>query len=419
MALSDLDILNYAAEHGIISVATIEKQIEMNKREEYLKKHKREIWEREGIYYTYVPCATAKRGIKLLKRKSRKDLDDAIIACYKGLETEPYLEDVYQEWITRKIEYGEIEKQTANRYETDFERFLKNSELAKIKFKLITENVLEDFVRKTISEYELTSKSWANLRVLINGIFKFGKKRGYTNISITSFMGDLELSKRVFKKQVVEASTKVFTDSEEELIMETLRNEDFTLLVVGVIAGFQTGLRCGELSALRWSDIHEDYISVTKTEVRYKDKNGKYVFAVREFPKTDAGVRDIVILPETRELFRKTRHLNPFGEYVFMKNGNRIPGKRFTDKLYRTCDKAKIGRRSMHKARMTYGTQLIDAKVPDSIIQEQMGHVDIETTRRYYYYNNRDRKETQALLKDALYTEKVTQKVTQVTQVTL
>ena len=146
-----------------------------------------------------------------------------------------------------------------------------------------------------------------------------------------------------------------------------------------------------------------------------KDKNGKYVFAVREFPKTDAGVRDIVILPETRELFRKARHLNPFGEYVFMKNGNRIPGKRFTDKLYRTCDKAKIGRRSMHKARMTYGTQLIDAKVPDSIIQEQMGHVDIETTRRYYYYNNRDRKETQALLKDALYTEKVTQKVTQVT----
>ena len=38
-----------------------------------------------------------------------------------------------------------------------------------------------------------------------------------------------------------------------------------------------------------------------------------------------------------------------------------------------------------------------------------MGHVDISTTKKYYYFNNRDKRETQDLLKNALYREKVTQ----------
>lgn len=409
MPLSKLDMLNYAIENGILDLEAVQKKIEMNERKEYLNRHKGKRWEKDGTFYTYVPCEVSARGLKLLKRKSEKDLDDAIIAYYKSVETEPYIPTVYREWVTQKLEYSEIERQTADRYEIDFNKFLKDSELAKVKFPQITEDMLERFIKKTISENELTSKSWANLRVLINGIFKYAKKKGYTKISITHFMGDLDLSKKSFRRVIVNPAAKVFTDLEEARIMNVLKNEKFTLLVAGVVIGFQTGLRSGELSALKWSDIHDDYISVTKTEIRYKGGDGKYIFDVRDFPKSDAGVRDLVILKETSDVFKKARKLNPFGEYVFMKDGERIKGKRFTDKLYRTCEKANISKRSMHKARMTYGTQLIDARVPDSVVQEQMGHVDISTTKKYYYFNNRDKKETQDLLRDALYKEKVTQ----------
>lgn len=409
MPLSKLDMLNYAVENGILDLEAVQKTIELNERKEYLKRHKGKIWETNGIFYTYVPCEGNERGLKLLKRKSEKSLDDAIVAYYKAVETEPYIPTVYREWVAKKLEYSEIERQTADRYEVDYNKFLKNSDLAKVKFPQITEDMLESFIKKTISENELTAKAWANLRVLINGIFKYAKKKGYTKISITHFMGDLDLSKKSFRKVIVNPSAKVFTDSEEARIMNVLKNEEFTLLVAGVMIGFQTGLRSGELSALKWSDIHDDYISVTKTEIRYKGEDGKYVFEVRDFPKSDAGVRDLVILKETSAIFRQARKLNPFGEYVFMKNGDRIKGKMFTNKLYRTCDKADISKRSMHKARMTYGTQLIDARIPDSVVKEQMGHVDISTTKKYYYFNNRDKRETQDLLKNALYREKVTQ----------
>lgn len=63
--------------------------------------------------------------------------------------------------------------------------------------------------------------------------------------------------------------------------------------------------------------------------------------------------------------------LNPFGEYIFMKNGKRIKGQAFTRRLYVICDKVKIGERSIHKARKTYATKLIDGNVPESVIKHK------------------------------------------------
>lgn len=146
-----------------------------------------------------------------------------------------------------------------------------------------------------------------------------------------------------------------------------------TLIELGIILAFKTGLRVGEISTLSWSDIAENKIHISKTEIRYRDENGKYVFDVQNFPKSDAGFRDVIITEDTNELMRKIKMLNPFGEYIFMKNGKRIKGQAFTRRLYVICDKVGIGERSIHKARKTYATKLIDGNVPESVIKTQMG----------------------------------------------
>lgn len=94
--------------------------------------------------------------------------------------------------------------------------------------------------------------------------------------------------------------------------------------------------------------------------------------------------------------------LNPFGEYIFMKNGKRIKGQAFTRRLYVICDKVKIGERSIHKARKTYATKLIDGNVPESVIKTQMGHTDIRTTLDHYYFNNKTEREMQEYIAKAL-----------------
>lgn len=55
------------------------------------------------------------------------------------------------------------------------------------------------------------------------------------------------------------------------------------------------------------------------------------------------------------------------------------------------CDRIGIGERSIHKARKTYATKLIDGNVPESVIKTQMGHTDIRTTLDHYYLITRQR----------------------------
>jgi len=116
---------------------------------------------------------------------------------------------------------------------------------------------------------------------------------------------------------------------------------------------------------------------------------------VKEFPKTEAGDRYLLLSEDACEIVKKILRLNPFGEFLFQDENTRkrISENGFNHKLSRICEAVGIPRRSMHKLRKTYGTTLLDSKVAESIIMEQMGHSDIKTTRKYYYYSNQNRAE--------------------------
>ena len=156
---------------------------------------------------------------------------------------------------------------------------------------------------------------------------------------------------------------------------------------------FQSGLRVGELSALKKADIsgNRRSIHVQRTEITYKDPvTNKRVCEVSDFPKTDAGERFLILPDQAADTINAILALNPEDEYLFSEAGKRIRANAFNRRLSRVCDELNILHRSMHKIRKTYGTTLIDANVQESFVTEQMGHTTIETTKKYYYYCNKD-----------------------------
>lgn len=398
------DLLQYAIDNGMIDLDTIQKQIEMNERKKYLEMHDNKVWQgSNGKWYTYLPDENAKDGRKLTKKSSYDLLEDEIVGFYKQKENDTYVKDIFYMWVDSKLSYGEILKQTYDRYETDFYRFFENSKLYKVKFEFITESMLEDFIKSTIHDMKLSAKAWANLRTLINGIFKYAKKHGYTKISITQFMGDLDLSKKAFKKVIKTDEQMVFTDDEIDMIMQHINNSELSIINLGIILSFQAGLRAGEIAGLKYSDLKGHILTVSKTEIRYKDPVDKhYVFEVRDSTKGEDGIRNVVVTDFAIRTIRQARMLNPFGEYLFMRDGERIKGKAFTVKLEKMCNQLGILPRSIHKARKTYGTKLLNAGLNEKLIEKQMGHVDIETTKGYYYYNNKNMEETIGLISSAI-----------------
>ncbi|WP_418752449.1 tyrosine-type recombinase/integrase [Frisingicoccus sp.] len=370
----------------------------MKRRKELLEKHPYKIWRgKDEFWHTYLPNGNERKPIK---KKEKKAIEEAVIEFYKNQE-EIFIEDVFNSWVTQKYEYKEIQKQTYDRYKTDFIRFFKDSSLYKKDIRKITEEELEEFIRKTINDKQLSNKAYSGLRLLIIGIFKYAKKHKYTEISITNFFGDLELPKKCFSKKVVLDKDSVFTDMEVEKICSYIK-ENESLINYGILLTFQTGLRVGELCTLKYSDIHGNKLSVRRTEIRYKDENDNYIIEVRESPKTDAGNRDIILNSNAQKTLKEIRRLNPFGEFMFMRNGQRIKEKAFGNKITKICQYVGIKERSMHKARKTYATKLINGGVDESLIIKQMGHTSIDCTKNYYYFNNKTDEEAAMQIERAI-----------------
>lgn len=389
--LSDLQILKYAYDNGIldVNINAIQRSIEMNERKKYLDKHTSQIWQgSDGKWRTYVIDNQGKR--KMLCKKERKKLEDDIVNLYKSLSDEPTLRKVFYMWMEDKLQYGEMQKQTFDRYERDFTRFFNDSKLLNTKIRYITEENIEDFIRETIHIKQLSSKAWGNLRTLLNGIFKYARKKQYSTIVISNFMAELELSKRIFTNKHKEDSENVFNQQELTKMKNYIKNNPNTKLShLGIMLGMYTGMRVGELVALKYEDIFDDYIYVHRTQIRYNGADGKEVYEIRDTPKTDAGVRKVVITKEVREIINEIETLTSKSEYLLSKNGKPITIHVLTYSLYRLCDRVGIRRRSMHCLRKTYATRLINAGVDEAIIINQMGHTNFDTTKQYYYYNDK------------------------------
>lgn len=392
------EILKYALENGMIDMSYVQEKMEMKEREELLNQHQYEMWQgKDGKWYTYIPDRTKGRILK--KRVSREKLENVIVECYKN-QRDIYIKDVFEEWINKKIEYGDIKKQTYDRYKTDFARFFNGTEISLIDIRSITEDELEDFIKETIKEKELTNKAFSGLRTLILGIFKHAKRMGLTDISISQFFGDIELSKNIFTKKYFLDEESVFTDYEVELIEKYIK-EHPTLINLGILLVFQTGLRTGELSALKKEDVMGNLLNVNKTEIRYRDDDGKYVYDISDSAKTETGNRKVILSSKAKRILKEISRYNPFGEYIFMENGKRIKGRAFSVKLVKICKYLNIRERSIHKGRKTYATKLINHGVDEKIIEKQLGHTSIACTKEYYYFDNKSMKEAAGQLENA------------------
>ena len=382
------EYLQAALNSGMIDITSLKANIAMAERKKYLEGHN--IWQgKNGSWYTKLN----QDGIKTLVRKATKEaVEEEIIKYEKRLEDRPTVKDIFYRFINQKYRYKDISKSTYSRYEADYKRYIEGKKIESVEFCKLTEEYLEDFIRCTIADDDLTSKGYSNLRTIIRGMLLYAKGK-YTQISAESFFGDMQFSKNTFRKKIIDKKEQVFSEEEIPLIMEYLE-KNLSLYNLGIMLDFHTGLRNGELSTIKRTDISKDgncyFIHIQRTEISYKD-NGSHIVAVKEYPKSSAGDRYVFCNDKAAKIIEKIIELNPEGEYLFEKNKSRIRERSFNNHLKAACRNLGILPRTMHKIRKTYGTVLIDSGVDEAVIVEQMGHSDIYCTKQYYYFSNKNR----------------------------
>lgn len=294
------------------------------------------------------------------------------------------------QWLEKKAKKDNLKESSIKRYRNDCKRFIFNTDFGKKHICSLTEDDLTEYVFETIKTYKLTAKAFSNLRTILSEMLKFAKRKKYTEISPTIFFRDLDIGKKCYAPKGKEDELMIFFENEIVDIMEYI-DEHPTIHNLAIKLCFQSGLRVGELTTLKPEDINykNNWIHVQRTEITALDAHGHSIVKVNESPKTECSNRKIFVKASAIEIIREIRDLNPNGEYLFERAGKRIRSNAIRRALYRICDNLGIPRRSPHSIRRTYASILLTNGVDEAIVQTQMGHSDIKTTREHYQYDYR------------------------------
>jgi integrase len=141
-----------------------------------------------------------------------------------------------------------------------------------------------------------------------------------------------------------------------------------------------TGLRQGELLALRWRDI--DFPGAI---VRVA---GSYGLGKVTTPKS-GKIRSVPLAPDVAEALARLGQREYFtgdDEPVFAGvTGGHLDGPALTKRYKAALERAGLRRLRFHDLRHTFGTRMI-AEADIRRVQEWMGHADVQTTMRYLHY---------------------------------
>lgn len=175
--------------------------------------------------------------------------------------------------------------------------------------------------------------------------------------------------------------------AEVEALIRAVPNDELGAVDrVLYLTAAMTGLRQGELCALRWRDV--DWVAQT-IRVRLNFTRG-----AEGTPKSGKG-RAVPMAP--RVAGELERHFRAQGwsnddeaadRLVFAHplTGSFYDASKMRKRFDRALKVAKVRRIVFHELRHTFGTTCAAHGVPPRTLQEWMGHADLKTTERYMHY---------------------------------
>ncbi len=154
-----------------------------------------------------------------------------------------------------------------------------------------------------------------------------------------------------------------------------------------------TGLRRGELLALRWRNVDLDRAVLYITETAYKLSNGEYVI---KQPKTAKSRRTVSLPPSLVLLLREYRADQELfyiqlsrdikeDDFLFIRlDGNPLNPNAVTLAFRRIIRRAGLGHVRVHDLRHTHATLMLKAGIHPKIVSERLGHASVSITLDTY-----------------------------------
>ena len=294
---------------------------------------------------------------------------------------------------------GRIKDSTKQLYILHWNNYLKDTDLYHMPLNEITTSTIQN----VYNELDAPLSALKSINKLMKKFYIYLEHEGY--------------AKNITASLVVPKAPKSIDDEEERII--TWTDEEVRKIMSGfdtadsrsrirflIILGYYTGARISELLAVRYSDITDAGMKISKQVISRptfrKGEKNTYTLDL-DTPKSRSSYRTIPLNKIVRDELKLHRewHLQEMQEngyetdFIFTtKTGGLYDQRNISRACNRYYERIGVEPKGFHTYRHTFGTNLCRNGIPIQTASALLGHEDISVTAKYYVDIGLDQKQT-------------------------
>ncbi len=280
-----------------------------------------------------------------------------------------------------RLIFPKVKSSTYNRYKNILQWYLNPylrlepmSNISNEKIEVLCNFLLSD---GGIKKSGLSSKTVSDTLSVLRSIIKYSNRIGISNCNV-----DYAVKIKHSTKQL-----RILSHYEQEILCQYLL-EHLDSFNLGILLSLFTGLRIGEVCALRWEDIslEEKVIHVHQTVQRIQNTVGSETKTrvVITAPKSSCSIRIIPIPNELVNIIAKER-LSASG-FLLSNHSKPVEPRTMENHFKKAIQSCFIKNANYHCLRHTFATRCIELGFDIKSLSEILGHSTVNITMNCYVH---------------------------------
>lgn len=285
-----------------------------------------------------------------------------------------YFENMVEAWL--KFKKKSVKESTYYNYIYKIENYLNPIFKGKT-IKEFDDYNFEALVKKFSKK--LSSKTVKDIVNILKAILKYSEKEYKHKLNIEEV-----IVPRTNKREVAILSKK------EKRKLEKHCLESGTLRDIGILVCLYTGIRIGEICALKWKEIDLDkriiYIEKTMQRIIKKGEQSKIII---DTPKSQKSVRAIPISNKLYEVLKPLKTQNSDEKFFLTGEEEKyIEPRNYQYMFKRILKSSKIKKYKFHSLRHTFASECIEVGMDVKALSEILGHASVDITLNIYVHSS-------------------------------
>ena len=311
------------------------------------------------------------------KEKRRSEMQKMYVPKSTGL-----FSDVIERWMQEKE--TELKEQTIRKYRLCIETHILPY-FGRMRLTSVSESIVEEFLKekrqcgRADGKGGLSQNTVRGISIILQAILNFAYDRKF----------DLSCAIKIKKPKNVKKTVSVLKLDEqrrlEKALLEDPHNENLAIYLA-----LCTGLRIGEVCALRWQDV--DFagrrLHVSSTVVRNRD--GAMTI---DTPKSETSIRTIPTSSVLLQLLKgECRHSSSSYLFTAPKKGTFLNPRTLQYQFKALLKRCSLPAVTFHALRHTFATRWIECGMDVKSLSEVLGHASVQITLDIYVHSSEQRK---------------------------